>query len=239
MAALPTVASSAHSRALGIITLITWLLTASIGAYMFGKLAASGGLRQQRAVRDGLPPAVLFGHFSLALTALVVWVSYLATGWVALAWTAVGLLMPTIGLGICTVTLWTPYPRFPAVASADAPTGTLTDEMLARALTDDVLAGGARGPGGAPTAPRAVPSAAAPRGTLTEEMLARALTDDVRAGKLVDEVLANVPADLSRAAGKRAVPKRRGPVAVLIPVGHGMAAVATFALAVVTAAGMR
>jgi hypothetical protein len=198
MAALPTVASSAHSRALGIITLITWLLTASIGAYMFGKLAASGGLRQQRAVRDGLPPAVLFGHFSLALTALVVWVSYLATGWVALAWTAVGLLMPTIGLGICTVTLWTPYPRFPAVASADAPTGTLTDEMLARALTDDALA-----------------------------------------GKLVDEVLANVPADLSRAAGKRAVPKRRGPVAVLIPVGHGMAAVATFALAVVTAAGMR
>ncbi len=43
MAALPTVAASAHSRALGIITLISWLLTASIGAYMFGKLAASGG----------------------------------------------------------------------------------------------------------------------------------------------------------------------------------------------------
>src|ERR1039457_4248848 len=121
MAALPTVASSAHSRALGIITLITWLLTASIGAYMFGKLAASGGLRQQRAVRDGLPPAVLFGHFSLALTALVVWVSYLATRWVALAWTAVGLLMPTIGLGICTVTLWTPYPRFPPPARAPPP----------------------------------------------------------------------------------------------------------------------
>ena len=52
-------------------------------------------------------------------------------------------------------------------------------------------------------------------------------------------VLANVPADPSRAAGQRAVPRRRGPVAVLIPVGHGMAAVATFALAVVTAAGMR
>ena len=198
MAALPTIASPGHSRALGIITLITWLFTASIGAYMFGKLAASGGLRQQRAVTGGLPPAVLFGHFSLALTALVVWVSYLATGWVALAWTAVGLLMPTIGLGICTVTLWTPYPRFPAVASADPAASALTDELLARALTDDVLA-----------------------------------------GHLVDEVLANVPADLSRAVRKRARPKPRGPAAVLIPVGHGMAAVATFALAVVTAAGMR
>jgi hypothetical protein len=74
---------------------------------------------------------------------------------------------------------------------------------------------------------------------LTDELLARALTDDVLAGHLVDEVLANVPADLSRAVRKRARPKPRGPAAVLIPVGHGMAAVATFALAVVTAAGMR
>ena len=195
---MPTAASSAHSGTLGIVTLVTWLCTASIGAYMLRGLVAAGGLRRQRAIKDGLPPEVLFGHFSLALTALVVWISYLATGWVALAWTAVGLLMPTIGLGICTVTLWTPYPRFPAVASADATTGAPTDEMLARALTDDVLA-----------------------------------------GQLVDEVLANVPADLSQAAGQRAGPKRRGPVAVLIPVGHGMAAVATFALAVVTAAGMR
>ena len=193
-----TVLVAHHSRTLAILTLITWLFTAGVGSYMFHTLASRGGLRRQRAVRDGLPPAALFGHFGLAITALLIWVSYLATGWIALAWTAVGLLMPAIGLGICTVTLWTPYPRFPAVASADPAASALTDELLARALTDHVLA-----------------------------------------GQLVDEVLANVPADLSRAAGKRAVPKRRGPVAVLIPVGHGMAAVATFALAVVTAAGMR
>jgi hypothetical protein len=70
---------------MGLITLIIWLLTASIGAYMFGTLTARGGLQRQRAVTGGLPPVALFGHFSLALTALVVWVSFVATGWAALA----------------------------------------------------------------------------------------------------------------------------------------------------------
>lgn len=184
--------SGAHSRTLAVITLITWLCTVGMGAYMFGTLAAHGGLRRQRAIRDGLPPAALFGHFGLAITALLVWVSYLATGWAALAWTAVGLLMPAIGLGICTVTLWTPYPG-PSAAPEKRLTINPTDEMLARALTDEALA-----------------------------------------SRLIDEVVALVPADLSRVARKRT-----GPLAVLIPVGHGMAAVATFALAVVTAAGAR
>jgi hypothetical protein len=181
-----------HSRTLAILTLITWLFTASVGAYMFHTLASRGGLRRQRAVRDGLPPAALFGHFGLALTALVIWVCYVATLWVALAWTAVGLLMPAIGLGICTVTLWTPYPH--QVPAQDAPTGEI----------------------------------------LTDEVLTRALTDEALASRLVDEVLAGVTADPSPA-----VRKPRSQLAVLIPVVHGMAAVATFALAVVTAAGTR
>lgn len=187
-----TVLVAHHSRTLAILTLITWLFTASVGAYMFHTLASRGGLRRQRAVRDGLPPAALFGHFGLALTALVIWVCYVATLWVALAWTAVGLLMPAIGLGICTVTLWTPYPH--QVPAQDAPTGEI----------------------------------------LTDEVLTRALTDEALASRLVDEVLAGVTADPSPA-----VRKPRSQLAVLIPVVHGMAAVATFALAVVTAAGTR
>jgi hypothetical protein len=203
-----------HSRALALITLITWLFTASLGAYMFRGLASHGGLRRQRAVRDGLPPAALFAHFGLALTALAIWVGYLATGWVALAWTAVGLLMPAIGLGICTVTLWTPYPDVPSEASA----GPVAGE------------GGAGPADGVPARPPKDP----PTSRLTDEMLTRALTDEALASQLVDDVLARVPADPSQAARKS-----RRPLAVLIPVAHGMAAVATFALAVVTAAGMR
>lgn len=70
---------------------------------------------------------------------------------------------------------------------------------------------------------------------VTDEMLARALTDDVLAGKLADLVIAGLPADPSRFARK---PKGHM-AAALIPVGHGMAAMATFVLAVVTTAGIR
>ena len=111
VATVATAAPLAHSGALGLATLLCWLFTASFGAYMLRSLAARGALREQRSVRDGLSPRVLYTHFSLALTGLVTWAAFLATGWGPLAWVAVILLTPAIGLGICTVTLWTPYPR--------------------------------------------------------------------------------------------------------------------------------
>ena len=196
---VPAAAASAHSRALGVITLITWLLTAGIGAYMLRASIARGALRRQRAITGALPPAVLFGHFSLALTGLVVWVGYVAAGYAALAWAAVCLLMPAIGLGISTVTLWTPYPG----PDAGVPSGMLaapTDDVLATRLTDDVLVS--------------------------------ALTDDVLATRLVDDVVARV-----RTAPPRAATKPRGHLSPLIPAGHGVAALATFLLAVLSAVG--
>ena len=116
----PAAVASAQSPALGIATLVSWLLTAGLGAYMLSRLVASGGLRQQRAIRGGLSPKVLFGHFSLAGTGLAVWACYVATSWADLSWVAIGLLMPAIGLGISTVTLWTPFPR-PGPAAYDGP----------------------------------------------------------------------------------------------------------------------
>ena len=77
--------SATPSGALGIAALVAWLVTAGIGAAMLAALISWGDLRQQRTVRGGLPPAYLVGHFSLALTGLAVWISYLAAGWTALA----------------------------------------------------------------------------------------------------------------------------------------------------------
>ena len=54
----------------------------------------------------------------MALTGLVTWIRYLVTAAEPVAWLAVGLLVPGIGMGITTVTLWTPYPRPPG---ADQP----------------------------------------------------------------------------------------------------------------------
>src|SRR6516165_9321828 len=144
---------------MGLAALIAWLLTASIGGYMLRTWIARGGLRRQRATGVGVPPGVVFGHARAALAGLTVWISYLSSGWRPLAWVGVALAGTAICLGICTVTLWTPYPVLadpgagddgePGVRAARvtgslqerqaAPTGpqdafTVTDEMIASLL---------------------------------------------------------------------------------------------------------
>jgi hypothetical protein len=130
-------------------TLISWLVTASLGAFMLRTWLARGGLRKERGKAGGLPPQLIFGHAAAALTGLLAWAAFLASGARPLAWAAVGLLMVAVGLGLCTVTLWTPYParkpgerRQPeardAPEPADRPEFEVTDEMIARFLADPV-----------------------------------------------------------------------------------------------------
>jgi hypothetical protein len=130
---------------MGLAALVAWLLTASIGVYMLRTWVARGGLSRQRATGVGVPPGVVFGHASAALTGLAVWISYLISGWHPLAWLGVTLVCGAICLGICTVTLWTPYPVRTAPAAAVevqlAPAGpqdafTVTDEMIASLLAE-------------------------------------------------------------------------------------------------------
>jgi manganese efflux pump family protein len=108
-------------RPLGTATLIAWVLTASIGAYMLRTWIARGGLRRQRATGVGVPAAVVFGHASAAACGLVIWISYLSSGWDLLAWLGLAVVATTITLGICMVTLWTPYPIRPDPGAAGQP----------------------------------------------------------------------------------------------------------------------
>ncbi len=162
------VAQGAGHRALPVITLISWLLTAGVGAYMFGSWIAHDGVRQQRVNREALGPAVIFWHVSLALTGLAVWAAYAITRWPPLAWSAVLVLMPAIGLGLSTVTLWVPYP-----AAGGAGRAGSGGQLAAPA--EDVLAS-----------------------RITDSTLTHALTDAALASRLVDEVLASVAADPAR-----------------------------------------
>jgi hypothetical protein len=132
---------------MAIAAMIAWVVTASIGVYMLRTWVTRGGLRRQRATGVGVPPLVVFGHASAALTGLVIWLGFVDTGLDLLAWLGVTVVAGAIALGVCTVTLWTPYPVAvppvavpPAAAAPEAPppadAGTVTDEMIASLLAD-------------------------------------------------------------------------------------------------------
>jgi hypothetical protein len=214
-------------RPLGIAALCTWLFDAVSGLFMLGTWIARGGLHQQRTTGDRLAPRVVFGHFGIATTGLLVWTSFLVTRWVPLAWLAIGLLMVVIGLGISTVTLWTPFPAHRVEAAAGP--APAADSPAA-----DSPAAGGPAEGGPAVGALAVPAEEAFTGKLTDEMLNRALTDEVLLSQFVDDVVAGV-----HAAPPRAGQDRTRHLATIIPAGHGIAAIATFLLAVLTAAGVR
>jgi hypothetical protein len=204
-------AAAAPGRTLAFVTLGTWLFDAVSGGYMLRTWIARGGLRRQRA-SDRLAPKVVFAHFGMASTGLLVWGSYLATRWIVLAWLAVGLLMVVIGLGVSTVTVWTPFPAHRADADPDdASGGRLADDDAFAGRAEETLTGGP-----------------------TDEMLNRALTDDLLLSQLVEDVVAR-----ARDAPSSAARQRHAHLAVLIPASHGLAAITTMILAVLTAAGSR
>jgi hypothetical protein len=213
--------TAAHgpARALGLAALCTWLLDAGSGGYMLATWIRRGGPRQVRAAGEGLAPWLVFSHFGLASTGLLLWVSYLVTRVTAVAWVAIMLLVLVIGLGISTVTLWTPFPAARSDAEGGHPGAA------------DPAAGEAGRPEGSHLAGTAEPSIA---GALTDDVLARALTDEALLRRLIDDVVASVPAD-PQAAPARPARKPLGQIAALIPAGHGIAALATVLLAVLTA----
>jgi hypothetical protein len=146
---------TSSARPLAVAAAVAWLLTAGIGLYMLRTWITRGGLRRQRATGVGVPPALVFSHAGAAVTGLLIWVGFVKTEWDPLGWLGVGLVTTAIGLGVCTVTLWTPYP---VVVPEGAPAGTVfpqdrgglagspprasadpyqvTDEMIAGLLAD-------------------------------------------------------------------------------------------------------
>ena len=125
---------------LAIAAVTAWVLTASIGGYMLRTWVARGGLRRQRATGVGVPPALVFGHASAALCGLVIWIAFVKTDWDPLAWTGVVLIAAAISLGVCTVTLWTPFPVVVPPAAAPAATPEAAPPANAFDVTDEMIA---------------------------------------------------------------------------------------------------
>ena len=84
--------------------LIAWVLTAGGGLVMLAIWISRGGMRQREAGR--IKPPLIFGHFALAATGLVLWIVYLATDSDALAWIAFVILLVVALLGFTMFGIW-------------------------------------------------------------------------------------------------------------------------------------
>ncbi len=114
-----------------IAALIIWFAAVLAGLYMLAVWLIENDSASTETTASRLPAPVLFGHFALAFSGLVVWVAYLITDRPALAWTAFGLLVVIATLGATMFLRWIPVYREPGRAvpapapPAQAPTARL------------------------------------------------------------------------------------------------------------------
>jgi hypothetical protein len=163
----------ADGRSLAVSTLVSWLLTEALGAYMLRSWILSGGARQSADHDRTASRSLVFGHACLAASGFACWVSFLITGLATLAWISIGLLAPAIGLGISTVTVWTPFPARTSAPEDEVPLDQASQPSLARP------------------------------GSVSDEVLTRALADEAMTRKLIDDMLAGLLAEPSPAPRQR------------------------------------
>jgi hypothetical protein len=115
-----------------IAALAAWVLTAVGGFVMLGRWVARGGLRQPREAGT-FPPALVFGHFGLAATGLVLWIAYLLLDSAQLAWIAFALLVLVALLGFVLLSRWTVGRRHTSAAVGASPGGRGSGSAVASA----------------------------------------------------------------------------------------------------------
>ncbi|MGH3676190.1 MAG: hypothetical protein ACRDU5_10720 [Mycobacterium sp.] len=94
---------------MGISALVLWILTAGGGFYLLAKWVGGGGHRRSSDTR--FPPAVIFGHFLLAVAGLVLWIIYVAAGMAVIGWVAFIVLAVVALLGFIMLAMWIPSYR--------------------------------------------------------------------------------------------------------------------------------
>lgn len=104
---------------LSLAALVAWAVTATSGSYLVWSWLLAGGDPRRRK-GTAAPPQVILAHAGSAITGLALWISFLATSVVALAWAATALLVPAAGLGVGLVTLGLPF-RDPSAVGRPAP----------------------------------------------------------------------------------------------------------------------
>ena len=101
--------------------LLAWLATAASGGLVLVRWLLAGGNPLRRSA-TAAPPAVILGHVGAGALGLVLWVSFMLSGAVALAWTALAILAPVAGLGMSVLLLGLPGPVRPLSGTRAAET---------------------------------------------------------------------------------------------------------------------
>ena len=127
----PVLATHQASRiTLGLLAAGTWLITVALGLSMMARWIARGRPRRTPASQPRRSPALNFAHLGLALTGLLAWIAYLATGVTAVAWAASALLPPVAALGMALVFL-SPATTSPVQSATTAQAVPRTASVLA------------------------------------------------------------------------------------------------------------
>jgi hypothetical protein len=84
--------------------LITWLLTAGGGFFLFTIWLRNGGMEQRGSQR--IRPAIICTHLALAAIGLVLWIVYVASDSTGVAWTAFVLLLIVALIGFAMLGIW-------------------------------------------------------------------------------------------------------------------------------------
>jgi len=203
----PALAGRGSDVALGFAALGAWFLAAGSGSYMLGVWISYGGIRRLLTGGPRLQPVVTVGHVTLAAAGLMVWIVYLTTDEAALAWTAVGLLLPVAGLGMALVTL----------GSSGEHTGSGTASAGSGSAGSGSAGSGSAGSGSAGVV------GAVTAGTVAASTVAVGTAT-------VATATAAGPRAAPAAAARRGVP-------VLVVIGHGLLAAATVLLVLLAALG--
>jgi manganese efflux pump family protein len=105
--------------------LITWVITALGGFVLLGTWISRGGTRQGAgdAAASRFPPGLIFGHFLLAATGLVLWIVYLVTDSSALAWVCFAILLVVALLGFTMFARWLQVRRASVAAGGQVSAG--------------------------------------------------------------------------------------------------------------------
>jgi hypothetical protein len=114
--------------------LILWILTAGGGFFLLGTWLAKGGARAG-GPGSRFPVPLIFGHFLLAATGLVLWIIYVAMHKKGFGWTAFGVLAVVALLGFTMLALW--IPTFRAARTAAAGTAPAAPRPSPTAGTGD------------------------------------------------------------------------------------------------------